>query len=216
VQEKSRSRTWGEGVPPTPLPFFRSKWGSPSPHVPGRVGGTPSPTSARTGEPPHPGKMPEDPVPRRRLHAKRWSGLCRKSLGRGLMGGGGTPHPPPPLSIKVGGTLPPLCRTGWGVPPPLSARGGTTPLVPAPDRMLRLEPFVGRGGCPLRTLREEGVADHTMGWGYPPSVRIVGRPPPCAGQEGGTPSEISGTPYPPDQTHPNPGPNRAPIPHFLF
>ena len=85
----------GGGDPPTPPPLF-SKGGSPT-HVPGQVGVPLSPTSARTCEPPHSGKMPEDPVPRRRFHAKRRPGSCRKSAVCGPGGEGGDPPTPPPL-----------------------------------------------------------------------------------------------------------------------
>ena len=43
-------------------------------------------------------------------------------------GGGGTPppHPPPLLSIKVGVTLPPMCRARWGYPLPHQRPAGRT------------------------------------------------------------------------------------------
>ena len=98
VQKKCRSRTGGEGAIPLPPRLFFCKRGSPPPtHVPGQVGNPPSPTSARTCEPPHSGKMPEDPVPRRRFHAKRRPGSCRKSAVCGPGGEGGDPPTPPPL-----------------------------------------------------------------------------------------------------------------------
>jgi hypothetical protein len=144
--------------------------------------------------------------------------------------------PPPLLSIKVGVTLPPVCRAGRGVPPshdrtrpptpphsarggttpphfhqsghrflwtsdvnpctrknreggvvpppvqqgtppPPSAGGGTTPLVPAPERVLCVEPFVGRGGV-LPPYSDGGGGGLLYdGEGVPPSHKCINRAP---------------------------------------
>jgi len=146
-----------------------------------------------SGHQPYPddwtGRKPSPALPRKHPHAKRWFEPCRKSPGRGP---GGYPHPPPLLSIKVGGTLPPLCRANWGVPPTPPAPGRANRHIPGKCRKTRFpagdstrsDGLSRAGKVPVADLWGEGVPPTPL-----PSFRSKwGAPsPPCAGPGGGYP-----------------------------
>ena len=80
---------------------------------------------------------------------------------------GGDPLPPTPLSIKVGGTLPPVCRSKWGSPP-IPSRPGRANRDPA--------------GKTVKFPPHDGSSTRTSGFGYAAREVI-----PWHGREGGDP-----------------------------
>jgi len=83
------------------------------------------------GVPPHPPPPPvpagrSATIPKKTAHHPAYAGGSTRTIGCGHAekvpdadkgGRGVPPHPPPLLSFKVGGTLPPMCRSKWGVSP---------------------------------------------------------------------------------------------------
>jgi len=107
----------GRGVAPYPPLIIFSCGGYPPPHVPGKVGITPSPSGPGRAIHGISKKNREPQNPRRRFHAKYRARLCRRGGRMGTRGGGGWPPTPPLSFFQVGGTLPPMCRAGWGATP---------------------------------------------------------------------------------------------------
>ena len=109
---------------------------------------------------------------------------------------GGTPHPPPLLSIKVGVTLPPKCRAVWGAPPSQSGSGRGLPYEykkTASLRNSRRQFHAKRWFWPCRKKRFSGTR---VGGGTPPPPspsfdQSGGHPPPmCRAVWGVPPSPI--------------------------
>jgi hypothetical protein len=107
------------GYPPTPLPFFRSTWGSPTPPCAGPGGGYPLP-------PPAPGRANRH-IPGKCRKTRFPAGDSTRNDGLGRAGkvpfaakGGRGVIPLPPLHFfsKRGSPLHPCAGPGGGYPPP--------------------------------------------------------------------------------------------------
>ena len=112
-------------------------------------------------------------------------------------GGGGTPHPPPLLSFKVGVTLPPICPGNRGVPPPPPVPAGQSAITL--QKTAHLHPLVGGSTRTTGCGHAEKVPDADKGGrGVPPhpppllSFKVGVTLPPMCRSKWGVPPYLKG------------------------